>query len=343
MGTRVGNRRPFLAGICALGASVVVSGPLAACSRLPIRAPDPPRPARLGFLGPADPRTDHAWFWPTLRSLTDPDGQPYVVDYERPSPESGYAERAARLIRRRPDVILTQGEAATAAALEATSTIPIVFSMVDDPVEKGFVASMARPGGNATGLSNVTDNLVQKRVELARELVPSAERLAVVWSPAIPGQARHFDRVVEAAETKGFGVLEISVSDQSQIGRSLGTLDTGDAQALVVMPGWFFFEERAQVLYAASRNRLPAIYSYVGWVRVGGLLSYDGSLKERADILAQYVDRIVRGAKPADLPVQQPSKFDLAINRRSANSLRLTIPQSLTVQATEIIEDGNDF
>jgi putative ABC transport system substrate-binding protein len=343
MGTRVTSRRSLLTGMCALGASIIGMQPLAACSRLPIRPPHPPPPARLGFLGPADPRTDHASFWQALRSRDDQGGQTYAIDYERPSGVNGYADQAAQLVERRPEVILTQGDAATAAALDATSTIPIVFSLVDDPVQKGFVTSQARPGGNATGLSNVTDDLVQKRVELARELLPFAERLAVVWSPAIPGQEQHVSQADQAATSLGFHVQEIRVSDRHQIPGALPTLNAGYAHALLVMPAWFFFEERAQFLDAVSRNRLPAVYSYVGWVRAGGLMSFDGSLGERADILARYVASILHGVKPAALPVQQQSKFDLAINRRSALSQGLTVPQSLMVQATEVIEDTNDF
>jgi putative ABC transport system substrate-binding protein len=343
MGIRVMSRRPFLAGMCALGASIVAMEPLASCSRLPIRVAPRPPPIRLGFLGPADPHTEHGWFSQALQKLNDRECRSYDIDYERPSDASSYVAQATQLVRRRPAVILTQGEAATAAAINVTGTVPIVFSMVDDPVEKGFVASLAHPGGNATGLSNVSDDLVQKRVELARDLVPTAEGLAVLWSPSISGQARLVERVVAAADVQNLGVEEIQVSDQGRLRTELRELDRGYSQVLLVMPVWFFFEERAQIFDAASRNRLPAIYSNVGWVRAGGLVSYDGSLSERATILAQYVDKLLLGVKPADLPVQRQSKFDLVINRRSAQSLGLTIPKSIMVQATEVVEDGDEL
>jgi putative ABC transport system substrate-binding protein len=343
MGTRLTSRRRFLAGMCALGASIVAMESLASCSRLPIRVAPRPPPIRLGFLGPADPRTEHGWFSQALQKLNDRECRSYDIDYERPSGANSYVAQATQLVRRRPAVILAQGEAATAAAIDATGTVPIVFSMVDDPVEKGFVASQARPGGNVTGLSNVSDDLVQKRVELVRDLVPTAEGLAVLWSPSISGQARLVERVVAAADIQKLGVQEVQVVDQEHLRSELRKLDLGYSQALLVMPVWFFFEERAQIFDAAGRNRLPAIYSYVGWVRSGGLVSYDGSSLERATILARYVDSILLGAKPADLPVQRQSKFDLVINRRSAQSLGLTIPQSVMVQATDVVEDGDDF
>jgi ABC-type uncharacterized transport system substrate-binding protein len=338
MGIRVMSRRPFLAGMCALGASIVAMEPLASCSRLPIRVAPRPPPIRLGFLGPADPHTEHGWFSQALQKLNDRECRSYDIDYERPSDASSYVAQATQLVRRRPAVILTQGEAATAAAIDATGTVPIVLSMVDDPVEKGFVASLARPGGNITGLSSLAPELSGKRLELLKETVPKLSRVAVFGTSTTPDNAQSLKEVELAAGAFGMKLQYLDVLDPKDIETAFRAAGKGRADAVLwLVAGGVTGAHRTEIAELAVKSRIPVIYDRRESVEAGGLMTYGVNVNDLDRRAATYVDRILKGAKPAELPVEQPTKFELIINLKAAKQIGLTIPPNVLARADKVI------
>ena len=246
---------------------------------------------------------------------------------------------AADLISRKVDLIVTvAGALAALAAKNATSTIPIVFTAVSDPVGFGLVASLARPGGNLTGFSDLNRELTPKRLELLSELVPQAAVIALLVNPDNERLTEHQIRITivqEAAQAKGLQLAVIKASSENEIEAAFAELH---ADALLVGDDALFFGRRAQVVALAARYAVPAIYSHPGFVAAGGLISYAAD----TDILFRqagvYAGRILKGAKPADLPVQQPTAFKLVVNLKTANALGLTIPPSILARADEVIE-----
>jgi putative ABC transport system substrate-binding protein len=246
---------------------------------------------------------------------------------------------AADFVDRKVDVIVPAGQAAALAAKTATSTIPIVFIGVGDPVGVGLVSNLARPGGNVTGFSNIADKLNSKRVELLSELVPQAKVIALLVNPNQPTTDRVIREVEEAARAKGVQLLPIlKAGTESEIDAAFATLVELHAGALFLGGDPFFFSRREQFLALASRHAVPAIYTWREFTAAGGLISYGVRVTDSFRQAGSYAGRILKGAKPADLPVQQPSKFDLAINLITANALGLTVPSSILVSADEVIE-----
>jgi putative ABC transport system substrate-binding protein len=248
------------------------------------------------------------------------------------------AEIAAEFVRRKVDVIVTHSTAPVTAAKQATSTIPIVFaSVAADPVGIGLVASLARPGGNITGISSLTAELAGKRLELLRELIPSVHRLAIMTNADAPGAVLETADAQAAARTLGLEIITSEIRRAEDIPPAFEALK-GRADALFVTPEPLVLTNRIRINILAAAARLPTVYGLREYVEAGGLMSYGANFPNQFRRGADLIDKILRGAKPADIPVERPTKFDLVINLTTAKALGLTIPESLLLRADEVIE-----
>jgi len=246
---------------------------------------------------------------------------------------------AAELAARRVDVIVSTGGTPTAlAAKSATSTIPIVFRTGGEAVELGLVASLARPGGNLTGVSLLTDELTPNRLELLSELVPQAGVIALLVNPNNASSERFIRDVQEAARVKGVQLTILKAGSESEIDAVFATFVPPHAGALVVGTDPFLSSRREQLVALASRHAVPAIYAWREFAASGGLISYGSSLTAAFRLVGIYAGKILKGAKPADLPVQQPTTFELVVNLKTAKALGLTVPPSILARADEVIE-----
>jgi putative ABC transport system substrate-binding protein len=253
----------------------------------------------------------------------------------------GLPARANELVALKVDIIIAIATPAARAAQQATKTIPIVAGSMGDPMQDGFVASLSRPGGNITGTTFLGPELVPKRFALLKELIPAITRVAVIWNSKAFGEKTTADMVDQTNDAaKGFGITlqYIEVRSLEAFEPAFADAREGRADALFTFPNPTFFENRKPLVDLAEKYRLPTMYNAKEFVEVGGLMSYGASpiaLNRRA---ATYVDRIIKGAKPADLPVEQPTEFDLAINRATARSLGITIPSTLLAAASQVID-----
>jgi putative ABC transport system substrate-binding protein len=244
---------------------------------------------------------------------------------------------AAELVRLKVDAIVTAGTAAVQAARQATATIPIVMATGSDPVGLGVVASLARPGGNVTGVTTLNPELSAKRLELARELVPRASRLAILGDAGTAATAIQVRETAAAARTLGVRLHSFTVRDRADLANAFSMIARERPAVLLVIPGALFFGERQYLAELAVKHRLPTVHGAQEYTEAGGLIAYGPDRPELLRRAAVYVDRILRGAKPADLPVEQPTKFELIVNLRTAKALGLTIPPSILSRADEII------
>jgi putative ABC transport system substrate-binding protein len=240
---------------------------------------------------------------------------------------------AAELVRLKVDVIVAGDSLAIPAAKQATRAIPIVMTVSGNPVGSGYVASLARPGGNITGLTNVAPDLVGKRLELLKEAVPGISRVAVLGTPNSPGK-----EIPHAARALNVRLQVLKVQKPAEFERAFEAAKEERAEALMVLPSPMTNRYRKRIVNLAARNRLPAMYALAEYAEVGGLMSYGPSIPDLQRRAAVYVDKILKGAKPADLPVEQPTRFELVINQKTAKQIGLTIPPSLLVRADKIIE-----
>jgi len=298
---------------------------------------------RIGCIpgGPLTPRA-HQWdaFRQTLRELGWVEGQNIIIEFRPPAREGDpFDELAVELVRLQVDVIVATGARAVRAAKQATNTIPIVMSAAPSAVEEGLVASLARPGGNVTGVSSMLVELGEKRLQLLREIVPRASRVAVMWAPPTERQLR---AVQAAARMLGVELLELQVTSEgtqpSDLDHAFKTASRDRADAMIVIATTSFFGLRARIADLALQHRLPAIYPSPSYVHSGGLVSYGQNDTEYYRRAAVYVDKILKGAKPEDLPVEQPTKFELVINLKTAKALGLDLPPTLLALADEVIE-----
>ena len=268
------------------------------------------------------------------------EGQNLVIEFRN---AEGRLERlpdlAAELVRLNVDVIVAAPEACIQAAKQATSTIPIVMAASEDPVGRGFVASLAHPGGNVTGLSSLQPGLVGKQVELLKEIVPKLSRVAALWDMDTPSQSVFMRETEVAARALALQVQALPLrGPEPDFESAFRVVTSSRAGALSVVSGPLFLAHLAAVVDLAARSRLPAIYNLREYVDAGGLISYGPNLPDMHRRAAAYVDRILKGAKPRDLPVEQPTKFELIINRKTAKVLGLTIPPSVLLRADQIME-----
>ncbi|OGL00808.1 MAG: hypothetical protein A3J45_10340, partial [Candidatus Rokubacteria bacterium RIFCSPHIGHO2_02_FULL_69_13] len=244
----------------------------------------------------------------------------------------------AELIALKVEVIVTAGTPATLAVKKATTSVPLVMVAVGDPVGTGIVASLNRPGGNITGLTSISPELEGKRLELLREVVPKLSRVAVLWNPVSPFQVIAEKEVRAAAQVLRMNVLSLGVRTPEELKDALAAIARERPGALLVLADRLFLHNRARIMEFAAQNRLPGVHAYRELVEAGGLMSYGPSYAGMHRRAATYVDKILKGAKPADLPVERPATFELVINQKAAKALGLTIPQSVLLRATEVIQ-----
>ena len=274
-----------------------------------------------------------------LRELGYVEGRNLVLEWHY---SGGRAERfpglAAELVRSKVDLIIAGDNPAIAAAQKATTTIPIVMTGAMDPVASGFASSLARPGGNLTGLSAQATDLHAKVLQLLKEAVPTAARIAIMWVPIEPGRQHQAQQAERAAPTLGLKAQLMEVRDPGELESAFAAMVRDKVDAVLVHPSQLTYAHRVRIAELAARRRLPSMGS-VRWLpEVGGLMSYSGSDSDRLRRVAHYVDKILRGAHPADLPIEQPTKFELVINLKTAKALGLTIPPSLLQRADQVIE-----
>ncbi len=245
---------------------------------------------------------------------------------------------AAELVRLKVDVIVAAAPFAIQAAKQATATIPIVMAAVTDPVATGFVATLAHPGGNITGLSLMTLELVGKQLEILREIVPKVSRVAVLSNPANAGTAPQLRHAQDSARALGMRLQVLEARGPSKIDSAFAAMTREQVGAVIVLIDGMFLEQRTRIADLAATRRLPAVYGIKDHVEAGGLITYGASLLDSYRRAATFVDKILKGAKPGDLPVEQPTTFELVINLRTAKALGLTLPPSLLLRVDQVIE-----
>ena len=315
---------------------------LAAC--FPAEAQQPTRIPRIGYLGTSSLSVNaarHESFRQGLRELGYIEGKSIVIEWRS---AEGKLDRlpalAAELVRLKVDVIVTGGQASTRPANEATRTIPIVMAQDPDPVGAGFITSLARPGGNITGLSTLSPEISGKRLELLKETVPRLSRVAVLGTSTTPGNAQALRETELAAGALTVKLQYLDVRGPKDIETAFQAVSKERAEAVLVLPSPALNSQRKHIVDLAIKRRLAAIYYAPEWVEDGGLMTYGVSYTDLYRRAATYVDKILRGAKPADLPVEQPTKFEFIINLKTAKQVGLTIPPNVLVRADKVIKDA---
>ena len=326
------DRRAFLGTV----AGSFLAAPLAPEAQPAARIPT------VGLLLPTTPASSAHLveaFRQGLRELGDVEGNTFTLLLRYAEGRSERLPELARdLVSLKVDVIVTSTDVAIAAVKRETRTIPTVMAFSGDPVGTGFVASLARPGGNVTGLSGVSPELSGKRLELLKQVVPGLARVAFLWNPDVRGAVLDY-KETEATASLHLELQSVEISAAGDVGRAFSVLTGQRAQALIVPPGSaVMLSNRAEILALTLKNRLPAMFPVKEWVIEGGLMSYGPNLPAMYRRAATYADKILKGAKPADLPVERPTKFELAINLKIAKVLGLTIPPSLLQRADQVIE-----
>jgi putative tryptophan/tyrosine transport system substrate-binding protein len=330
------RRRDFIwafasAAVCSIGA----------------KAQQPKKAARIGFLASAslespESRAGLDAFYQGLREHGYIDGQNVTVEIRAADSKiERLPALAGELVGLSLDVIVAANSLAGRAAQQATTTVPIVIPVMGDPVGDGLVASLARPGGNITGLTFLGPQLVPKRLSLLKEMLPTASKVAALWHPGAYGTRTMNNMMSEgeaAAQSLGLRLLLVGVREPAEIEKAFSTISDERADALMIFPSPMLFSERKRIVDLATKFRLPLISMSKEFVQLGGLMSYGADIIGFFRLSAAYVDKILKGAKPADLPVEQPTKFELAINLKAAKALGLNVPPSLLASADEVIE-----
>ena len=296
--------------------------------------------ARIGLLEPASISANRREaLIAGLRELGYVEGENIIIEYRR---AEGKYERlaglAAELVQMKVDVIVAASPPAVRAAQQATATIPIVMVRTADPVGNGLVASLARPGRNVTGLSNINVDLSSKYLELLRLAVPKLSRISVLVNPTHPNHPNYLKRIQATDKTNILGISPVQAATESQIETAFAAMKQERAEALIVLPDSFFSTQARRIAELAAQHRLPTMLWNREHVESGGLMGYGQNAAEHYYRAATYVDKILKGAKPADLPVEQPTKIELVINLKTAKAIGLTIPQELLLRADKVIE-----
>jgi putative ABC transport system substrate-binding protein len=313
----------------------------AAAWPLAARAQQPGKMPTIGYLGGASAISQRAWvaaFVQRLRELGWSEGRNVTIEYRwAEGRNERFAEIVAEFVRLKVDVILAGGTEPAVAAKQATSIIPIVFPSAGDPIGSGLVVSLARPGGNVTGLSNLGSDLGAKRVGLLREVLPGLRRMAVMANASYSGGVTEMMEIGQAARTLGLEVIPLPIRGADDIALAFEGLN-GRAEALYVIGDSFTNTHRLRINTFALATRLPTMHPQREFVEAAGLMSYGANFPELNRRAAEYVDKILRGAKAGDIPVEQPTKFDLVVNLVTARALGLTVPPTLLGRADEVIE-----
>jgi putative ABC transport system substrate-binding protein len=301
-----------------------------------------PRVPRVGVLwaGPAEAAKPYMMAGlEAMRELGWVEGRNFALEQRWGDSQPGrLPEMAADLARIHVDAIVAIGDPAVEAARQATPSIPIIMFAVGDAIGQGFVSSMARPGGNITGLGALSVELTGKRLELLKQMVPRVGRVAVLWSPTNPAGILGFKEAELSARQLGVTVLSYPVRAPEELDRAFGTMANDRADGLVVVTDPLTWTRRREIIALAAKNRLPAVYELREYVNAGGLVSYGPSLVDMARRAAIFVDKILKGAKPGDLPVEQPTALELVISAKVAATLGITIPQPILFRANQLIQ-----
>lgn len=327
------DRRTFLTGFAGLAAAPLTT-----------EAQQSAKVFRIGILGtypPTTPEVAHLWeaFIQGLRALGYVEGQNLAIE-RRFSGEKveRLPELAAELVRLNVSIIVAGGQPPPVAAKRATATIPIVMTNFSDPVGLGLVTSLSRPGGNVTGLALLTVELVGKQLQLLKEAVPKASRVAFLINPTNPGAALQLREAETAARSVGLQLQVLEARRDDELAGAFAAMSRERAGAVLLPGDSFFFYHRAKIADLAIKNRLPALFAPREFAEAGGLMAYGANVADLYRRAATYVDRILKGANPADLPVEQPTKYDLLINLRTAKTLELTIPSAVLIRADRVIQ-----
>ncbi len=307
---------------------------------LPAQAQQPAKKIpRIGYLSATSPQPRDETFRQGLRELGYVEGQTIAIEWRfAEGKRDRISQNAAELVRLNVDVIVTTGPSDTRAAKQATAMIPIVMAQDSDPVGSGFVTSLARPGGNITGLSNLASEISGKRLELLKEIVPRLSRVGILETSIEPGTAQALKETELAAAAYKVHLEHLEIRDLKNLESSFNrAMRKTHPDALLVLPSVVFVVQRTQIAEIAAKSRLPAIYTRGEFVEAGGLMSYGVSINELWRRAATYVDKILKGAKPADLPVEQPTKFEFIVNLKAAKQIGLTIPPNVLVRADRVI------
>jgi putative ABC transport system substrate-binding protein len=328
----IGRRRALM---------LLAAAPL--CAPHILRAQTKPRVARVGYLHlytiEQKPSPERAAFLAGLRQLGYDVGRNLVIEYRAAEGDlSRLPELAQELVKLRVDVMVVGSTEAAAAAKGATSTIPIIVTTAGDPVYAGLIKSYARPGGNVTGLSFISPELGAKRIELVKEIVPKARRIAVIWNARDSISEREWDQAREAGRTLGLEIDPEPVRETADLARTLDALPRERPHAVLVIVDARMISFRKIIADAAIKARIPCVAGWRGYVESGALASYAPDFRALFHRAAYYVDRILKGAKPQDLPVEQPSKFELVVNVKTASAIGIAIPKAVLLRADEVIE-----
>ena len=326
------RRREF---ITLLGGAAV--WPLAA------RAQQMGKVPRIGYLGSSSPSLEPHFveaFRQKLRELGHIEGENIAIEYRwAEGQDRRLPELATELVRLQPNVIVTAGTPGALAAMQATKTIPIVMASSGDPVGAGLVASLARPGGHVTGFTIVGPQIEGKRLDLLKEAVPELSRVAVLWNPSNPALVSYFDTIENAGRTLRISLDPVAeVRRANELDNAFFAIASARPRALLVVADRFLLAHRKRIVEFAAAKRLPGMYPYREYVEAGGLMSYAPSNIELFRGAATYVDKILKGAKPGDLPVQEPTKLELIVNLKTSKAIGLTVPESFLLRADELIE-----
>ena len=309
----------------------------------PFATPAQQKPARVPrialLIGGGDSKTQFDALKEGLRELGYEDGKSIVVELRSAGGRyEQLPQMATELVKSGVDILITGGTPATRAAHQATKTIPIVMSGVGDPIGSGLIASLARPGGNVTGTTNTSPEIGAKRLDLLYATVPKLAHVAVLLNAANPTRDSNYKSVLGAAQRKRVKVMRVEVRTPQDIASAFATMKRQRVDAFIAQTDQFLAQQRRQIVDEAARARLPAIYGTADFVEAGGLMSYGQNRSESYRRAAVYVDKIIKGAKPADLPVEQPTKFELFFNKKTASSLGLKIPDEVLLRVDKVIE-----
>ena len=326
------RRREF---ITLLGGAAV--WPLAA------RAQQMGKVPRIGYLGSSSPSLEPHFveaFRQKLRELGHIEGENIAIEYRWAEGQDGrLPDLAAELVRLQPNVIVTTGTPGALAAMQATKTIPIVMASSGDPVGAGLVTSLARPGGHVTGFTIVGPQIEGKRLDLLKEAVPELSRVAVLWNPSYPASVSYFNTIENAGRTLRISLDPVAeVRRADELDNAFFAIASARPRALLVVADRFLLAHRKRIVEFAVAKRLPGMFPYREYVEAGGLMSYAPSNIELFRGAATYVDKILKGAKPGDLPVQEPTKLELIVNLKTSKAIGLTVPESFLLRADELIE-----